>query len=190
MVEDTKKKTAVIYYIDNRRLYDALCNHRKDRLKAKKAGKDLPRIPTYVAECIMLLCKNIGTKACFSGYSYLEEMIGDGMENCIMYGIKNFNPKLCYPDKAPTPYSYFTQIITWAFLRRIEREKTQHYIKLKNSCNHIVIEQLNDNRYMPPADDAANDQFIKTFEDKLKAKKEKRTPVRKKKCGGPSRRKR
>ena len=50
-------------------------------------------------------------------------MILDGIENCIQY-IDNFDP-----DKSSNPFAYFTQIIFYAFLRRIAKEKKQSYIK-------------------------------------------------------------
>ena len=52
-------------------------------------------------------------------------MILDGVENCIQY-IHNFDP-----DKSGNPFSYFTQIIFYAFLRRIKKEKKQTYVKQK-----------------------------------------------------------
>lgn len=52
-------------------------------------------------------------------------MISDGVENCLMYA-HNFDP-----EKSKNPFSYFTQMIYYAFLRRIEKEKKQSYIKYK-----------------------------------------------------------
>ena len=77
----------------------------------------------------MLIANKLATKSNFSGYSFKEEMISDGIENCIMY-MKNFNP-----EKSTNPFAYFTQIIKFAFIRRIEREKKQQYIKIKNMQN-------------------------------------------------------
>ena len=54
-----------------------------------------------------------------------EDMISDGIENCVQY-IHNFNP-----EKSQNPFAYFTQIIHYAFLRRIQREKRQLEIKNK-----------------------------------------------------------
>ncbi len=176
MVGKTPPKK-VAYYIDNRRLYDELCRHRKACIEAKKKGEEPPIVSNYVAGCILLLARNIGNMACFSGYSYLEEMIADGIENTIMYGIANFNPRKCHPNKAPTPYSYFTQIITWAFIRRIQKEKKQHYIKLMNCRKEILREQLHDNRYQPPVDEEHNDIFIRKFEEEIARKKQKRAPI-------------
>ena len=52
-------------------------------------------------------------------------MICDGIENCVQY-IENFNP-----EKSSNPFAYFTQIIYYAFLRRIQKEKRQLEIKNK-----------------------------------------------------------
>jgi hypothetical protein len=67
----------------------------------------------------------LSQKPNFANYPFKEEMIGDGIENCLMYA-HNFNPR-----KSKNPFSYFTQIIYFAFLRRIEKEKKQAYVKLK-----------------------------------------------------------
>ena len=56
---------------------------------------------------------------------FREDMICDGIENCLQY-IDNFNP-----EKSSNPFAYFTQIIYYAFLRRIQKEKKQMEIKNK-----------------------------------------------------------
>jgi hypothetical protein len=65
-------------------------------------------------------------------------MIGDGIENCLTY-VHNFNP-----EKSNNPFAYFTQIIFYAFLRRIEKEKKQLYIKHKFIENNILEQNLYD----------------------------------------------
>ena len=50
-------------------------------------------------------------------------MISDGIENCLQY-IHNFNP-----EKSNNPFAYFTQIIYYAFIRRIQKEKKQAHVK-------------------------------------------------------------
>ncbi len=52
-------------------------------------------------------------------------MISDGIENCLQY-IDRFNP-----EKSSNPFAYFTQIIYYAFVRRIQKEKKQQMIKEK-----------------------------------------------------------
>ena len=56
---------------------------------------------------------------------YKDDMICDGIENCIQY-IDNFDP-----EKSKNPFAYFTQIVYYAFLRRIAKEKRQMDIKEK-----------------------------------------------------------
>lgn len=56
---------------------------------------------------------------------FKDDMICDGIENCVQY-INNFDP-----EKSSNPFAYFTQIIHYAFLRRIQKEKKQLEIKSK-----------------------------------------------------------
>lgn len=85
-----------------------------------------PPIPEYVAECILAIANRLALKPNFSGYTYKDDMIGDAIENCIQY-VDNFDP-----TKSKNPFAYFTQIIYYAFLRRIDKEKKQTYIKFKS----------------------------------------------------------
>ncbi len=154
------------FYIDNKRLFKELCDHKK-ACRTKKKGELDPIVNRYIGECIMLLAYRISTKKCFSGYSFVEEMISDGVENCIQYGITNFDPERA------NAFSYFTQIISWAFIRRIQREKKQQYIKLKNMQNHQLHEQLINNSYMVTSNKESW-HFIQKFEDGVAKKKNKR----------------
>ena len=65
-------------------------------------------------------------------------MISDGIENCLQY-VHNFNP-----EKSNNPFAYFTQIIYYAFLRRIQKEKKQSHVKNKLIENMTVDETLID----------------------------------------------
>jgi len=91
--------------------------------EAKEAGKQNPRIPNYVGECIMKIATHLAYRPNFANYTFREEMISDGIENCLLY-INNFNP-----DKYQNPFAYFTQIIYFAFIRRIQKEKKHLYTK-------------------------------------------------------------
>ena len=79
----------------------------------------------YIGECILKIANNLSHKPNFSNYTYKDDMILDGIENCILY-IHNFDP-----EKSNNPFAYFTQIIFYAFLRRIGKEKKQAYVKNK-----------------------------------------------------------
>lgn len=120
-------------YVNNKQLHEVLKEFVAARKIAEKGGEELPRIPNYVGECISLIATRLATKPNFSGYSYVDEMISDGIENCIMY-IHNFNP-----EKSNNPFGYITLIIHHAFLRRIEKEQKHSYVrhKMMMQGNHI-----------------------------------------------------
>lgn len=156
-------------YVNNPDLLQALIDYKEACKEAEDSGDKLPKVPEYVGKCILLIAQRLATKPNFSGYSYKEEMISDGIENCLQY-IHNFDP-----EKSSNPFAYFTQIIWFAFLRRIQKEKKQTYIKFKASQNMLtqsIIEDSNEGTiqmYEPP--EYIND-FIDDFETKLKGKKE------------------
>ena len=112
-------------YVNNPDLLQALIDYRALCKEAEDAGDKNPQVPEYIGKCILLIATRLATKPNFSGYSYKEEMISDGIENCLQY-IHNFDP-----EKSSNPFAYFTQIIHYAFLRRIQKEKKQLEIKTK-----------------------------------------------------------
>lgn len=166
-------KRAKRNYVNNPDFLEALIKYQKDCREAEDAGEERPRVPDYVGTCIFQIGTRLATKPNFSGYSYKEDMISDGIENCLLY-INNFNP-----EKSSNPFAYFTQIIWYAFLRRIAKEKKQMYIRFKSSQQMIS----SGGTYTSSADGAdihlntaaeyMND-FVQDYEDKIardKAKK-------------------
>ena len=113
------------HYVKNADFLSALIDHKKACDVAKESGSTQPRIPNYIGECFLKIAEHLSYRPNFMNYPYREEMVGDGIENCLMYA-HNFDP-----EKSKNPFSYFTQIIYFAFLRRIEKEKKQSYIKYK-----------------------------------------------------------
>ena len=113
------------HYVNNAEFLAALIEYRNKVKEAQESGKPKPQIPNYVGECILKIANHLAYKPNFINYSYRDDMVLDGIENCIQY-IDNFNP-----DKSNNPFAYFTQIIFYAFLRRITKEKKQAYIKGK-----------------------------------------------------------
>lgn len=166
------------HYVDNKELYRVMVGYREKVQASKQNGTERPQIPDYVGRCILMIAKRLCTKPNFINYSYKEEMISDGIENCISY-IDNFDPK-----KSDNPFAYFTQIIYFAFLRRILKEKKQIYIKHKTMENSMLFSEMvqqgeyDDGRRMTNVVDLDSDNamydFIKSFEDTLSAKKKKR----------------
>ena len=112
-------------YVNNKEFLDALMVYRQQVATAKELDKPKPRVPNYVGECFLKIATHLSYKPNFVNYMFRDDMICDGIENCLTY-IDNFNP-----EKSTNPFAYFTQIIYFAFLRRIGKEKKQLEIKTK-----------------------------------------------------------
>ena len=118
-----KKKSE--HYVNNKELLEALIVYREKVAIAKEKGLPKPRITNYLGSCFLKIATHLSYKPNFVNYMFREDMICDGIENCLQY-IDNFNP-----EKSSNPFAYFTQIIYYAFLRRIQKEKKQMEIKNK-----------------------------------------------------------
>ena len=103
-----------------------MIQHRNLLENAVKNNTPKPQLSNYIGQSILLICNNLAKKPNFSGYTYKQEMISDGIIDCIA-AADNFNP-----EKTNNPFAYFTQIAWNAFIRRIHKEKKQTYIKHKN----------------------------------------------------------
>ena len=119
-----KKKSQ--HYVNNKEFLAAMIDYKEQVKKAEVAGKERPVVSHYVGECIMKIAVHLSHKPNFINYSYRDEMICDGIENCLQY-IENFNE-----EKSQNAFAYVTQIIYFAFLRRIHKEKKQAAIKQKS----------------------------------------------------------
>jgi DNA-directed RNA polymerase specialized sigma24 family protein len=170
------------HYIDNKVLYTEMIKYISKLSSAKEEGlpkSQYPRVPEYIGVAIYKIATKLATKPNFSGYSYKEEMISDGIENCLMY-LHNFNP-----DKSKNPFAYFTTIIYYAFLRRIQKEQKQQYIKQKSLINssimNTLVDQSEDSNHFNAAyvhlnDDRSND-LIKKFEKNKPIKEKKKKGI-------------
>ena len=113
------------HYVNNKEFLAAIVAYKQDISDAEKLGKPRPRITNYLGECFLKIATHLSYKPNFVNYMFKEDMISDGIENCVQY-INNFNP-----EKSSNPFAYFTQIIHYAFLRRIQKEKKQLEIRQK-----------------------------------------------------------
>jgi len=118
-----KKKSE--HYVNNKELLEALIVYREKVAHAKENDLVKPRITNYLGECFLKIATHLSYKPNFVNYMFRDDMISDGIENCVQY-IHNFDP-----EKSRNPFAYFTQIIHYAFLRRIQKEKKQLDIKTK-----------------------------------------------------------
>ena len=165
------------HYVNNAQMLESIKDYREKLLAARANSTDLPRIPEYLGECIMKIATGLSRKSNFINYSYKDDMILDGIENCI-HCMHSFDP-----EKSSNPFSYFTQVIYFAFLRRIAKEKKQSYIKGK-----LIQDMAFDSFDLQGHDDDADfknaytafiqansnfdDSFIKNKEKKKKEKLE------------------
>jgi hypothetical protein len=119
----TRKRSE--HYVNNKEFLAAIIEYKKEIVVAQEQGLPKPRIPNYIGECFLKIATHLSYKPNFVNYMFKDDMVCDGIENCVQY-INNFNP-----EKSQNPFAYFTQIIHYAFLRRIQREKKQLEIKNK-----------------------------------------------------------
>jgi len=166
------------HYVDNKRFLEEMTAFRSAVLEAQEKGTERPRVPNYIGDCLFKIATHLARKPNFSNYTFKEDMVSDGVENCLLY-IDNFDPA-----KSQNPFAYFTQIIYYAFLRRIQKEKKHLYIKYKSMQNEVInslIENNGEELVMTQLNGALHDSyseefirdFIETFEVNKTAKKEK-----------------
>jgi hypothetical protein len=158
------------HYINNEDFLKALVEYKESCILAKKKELPKPEIPNYIGECFMKIAEGLSHKPNFINYTYRDEMMSDGIENCLMY-FDNFDP-----SKSKNPFAYFTQIIYYAFLRRIQKEKKQMYVKYKATEQMGILDE---HELMEFEDGTTKQfelyenisQFIETYEETKKAKK-------------------
>ena len=162
------------HYVNNKEFLAALVKYREDVEityirkfgeppdKAGSASKwdTKPSIPRYIGECFLKIANHLSFKPNFVNYMFKEDMISDGIENCVQY-IHNFDP-----EKSKNPFAYFTQIIHYAFLRRIQREKRQLDIKNKIIERSGYQEVFDDNNSI----DGSNYAEYNSIKDAVHAK--------------------
>lgn len=186
-----KTKKVPVHYVDNKKFYEEIMEYKKKVEIAREKGLEEPRLSNYIGECIYKIAKNLSNKPCFMNYSFKDEMISDGIENCIMY-FKDYDP-----NKTQNPFAYFTQIIFYAFLRRIGKEEKSRYTVYKNFQHTIIhgnhISDFGNNNsdnlshsnlfdreemdFTPKMYDNIN-EFMDRFEKKEEIKKQKRKQMK------------
>ena len=149
-------------YINNKTLYSAMIQYKNALKEAIANDKPKPQVSNYIGQSILLICNNLAKKPNFSGYTYKQDMISDGIIDCIS-AVDNFDP-----DKTNNPFAYFTQIAWNAFIRRIHKEKKQTYIKHKNFENSFLMNELwEGDSNMQMVSNEYSSEVVKSYEDKL-----------------------
>ena len=126
------------HYIDNKEFLVKISAYREARIEAEESGEEKPRVTNYIGECFVKIANHLAYKSNFVNYTFRDEMILDGIENCLTY-MDNFNP-----EKSSNPFAYFTQITYYAFIRRIQKEKRQMETKFKYIKSLDIEQILND----------------------------------------------
>jgi hypothetical protein len=149
------------HYVNNKELLEALIVYREKVAIAKEKDLPKPRITNYLGSCFLKIATHLSYKPNFVNYMFRDDMISDGIENCVQY-IHNFDP-----EKSRNPFAYFTQIIHYAFLRRIQKEKKQLDIKNK------IIEKTGFDEVMTVEDGALTGAMSEynTIKDNIAQKK-------------------
>jgi hypothetical protein len=172
-VKLNRKKTE--HYVDNKVFLEEMKKYRKKVLSARKRNRKDPPINDYIGECFLKIANHLSYRPNFINYTYKEDMISDGIENCLTY-VANFDP-----EKSNNPFAYFTQIIYYAFIRRIQKEKKQTTIKqkliLKSGLDEIVRQEGDNEEYQNSYADFLRKNMIIEQETE---KKEKPKPKKKK----------
>ena len=174
IIRPMAKRKRSEHYVNNKEFLAALVKYREDveitYIKEfgeppNKEGRastwdTKPAIPRYIGEFFLKIANHLSFKPNFVNYMFKEDMISDGIENCVQY-IHNFDP-----EKSKNPFAYFTQIIHYAFLRRIQREKRQLDIKNKIIERSGYQEVFDDNNNI----DGSNYSDYNSIKDAVHAK--------------------
>ena len=107
------------HYVDNKAFLQEMIAWKEKCKEAVDAEKRIPPVTNYMGECFLKIAQHLSYRPNFINYTYKDDMVSDGIENCLQYA-SNFNP-----EKSSNPFAYFTQIIYYAFIRRIQKEKKQ-----------------------------------------------------------------
>ena len=154
-----------VNYINNKTLYTAMVEYRTKLLESERLGKSKPQVSRYIGEAILKICNNLAKKGNFSSYTYKGDMISDGIIDCVS-AVDNFDP-----DRYNNPFAYFTQIAWYAFIRRIDKEKRQTYIKHKNFHNLYLSNGVwDESENIHIKSNEYSDEIIKSFENGLTKK--------------------
>ena len=164
---NTKQKKE--HYVNNSEFLEGMKAYKKRCREAKKAGKPKPPVDNYLGSCFLKIANHLSYRPNFINYTFRDDMISDGIENCLQY-LDNFNPA-----KSKNPFAYFTQIIFYAFVRRIQKEKKQVTIKHK-----LIMDNNLDDMVLQPGDQGGDytNQFKEFLQKNIRVEE---TPKKEKK---------
>ena len=168
----TKKKSE--HYVNNADFLEAMKAYKKAVNKSIKEKTEKPPVTDYIGSCFLKIANHLSYRPNFINYTFRDDMISDGIENCLQY-LDNFNPA-----KSSNPFAYFTQIIYFAFIRRIQKEKKQvtikHRLIMNSNFDDVALQQGDDGEF--------KNQFKEFLQKNIRVEeptKKDKTPAKKKK---------
>ena len=177
IIKPMAKRKRSEHYVNNKEFLAALIRYQEDIEIARLQDKVKPVIPRYIGECFLKIANHLSYRPNFINYTYKEDMISDGIENCLQY-VSNFDP-----TKSNNPFAYFTQIIYYAFIRRIQKEKKQTIIKqkliMKSGLDELVSQEADNTEYQNAYADFLRKNMVEIAPDKPKEKKPRKKKVSK-----------
>ena len=153
------------HYVDNKKFLQELILYKEKVNKSKEKEIPKPMVSNYLGECFLKIATHLSYKANFINYTYRDDMISDGIENCLV-AVEKFDP-----EKSSNPFAYYTQIIYFAFVRRIQKEKKQQATKYK------MLENVDLNQLLVHSD--GNDEYVSQVIDLMKRQMDTIEPERK-----------
>ena len=157
-----KEARARPHYVNNKQFTQAVVDYANETKAAREAGEPDPMVPNYIAECLLKMNEGLSHKSNFVRYTYREEMVMDGVENCLK-ALANFDASAATRGGNPNAFGYFTQISWFAFLRRIAKEKKQNDVRLK-----FIAESGMDEFMIDPDEDPEVAKAVQSFVDNLR----------------------
>ena len=145
-------------YIDNKKFLQALIDYKETCKIAEESNKDTPIVTEYLGECFIKISTHLSYKMNFINYTFKDDMISDGIENCLV-AVRKFDP-----TKSENPFAYFTQIVFYAFVRRIQKEKRQQVTKYKMMENFDLEEIITQEQDFGDFDSQILDNIRKQME--------------------------
>ena len=159
-----REKRAKEHYVDNKKFTQAVIDYTREVKKARAKKEPDPIVPDYIASCLLRMCEGLSHKSNFIRYTYREEMVMDGVENCLK-ALANYDGDAKTRSGNPNAFGYFTQISWFAFLRRITKEKKQQELKLR-----FIAESGLDEFMVDPDEDPEVAKIVRNFVDELRRK--------------------
>ena len=140
------------HYVDNEKFFKEIKKWKQRVIDAREVDEPDPPSTEYMGECFLKISENLAWRPNFINYTFRDDLVSDGIENCLLYA-HNF-----LPEKSKNPFSYFTQIIHHAYIRRITKEKKQMHIKYRIIEEEQLKEQLEST-----IEDIANHSLAKQY---------------------------